>query len=80
MLALIFGHGQIDNRLSTYGYGVVFVMVITESLGIRLPGETTLIAAALFAGSTHNLSIWLVFAVAAAGVEAAAGDQLPSRR
>lgn len=37
-----------------------------ESLGIPLPGETALIIAAAYAGSTHHLSAWAVFGVAAA--------------
>ena len=35
-----------------------------ESLGIPLPGETIVIAAGVYAGSTHRLSVWLVFVVA----------------
>jgi len=36
-----------------------------ESLGVPLPGETIVIAAGVYAGSTHKLSVWLVFVVAA---------------
>jgi membrane protein DedA with SNARE-associated domain len=36
---------------------VVFLAVGLESLGVPIPGETTLIAAALFAGATHRLSL-----------------------
>jgi len=74
VLALFFGNGTIDHWLSTYGYGVVFVLVMAESLGVPMPGETALIAAALYAGSTHRLSIWLVVAVAAAA--AIIGDNI----
>lgn len=35
-------------------------MVAIESLGVPFPGETTLIAAALHAGATGKLDIWLV--------------------
>jgi len=38
-----------------------------ESMGAPLPGETMLIAAAILAGSTHDLDIWLVIASATAG-------------
>ena len=34
-----------------YGYVAVLAIVGLESLGIPLPGETTLIAAALYAGA-----------------------------
>lgn len=49
----------------TYGYIAVFVLVAAESLGIPLPGETTLIAAAAYAGQTHRLSVWAIFVLAA---------------
>jgi membrane protein DedA with SNARE-associated domain len=55
---------NVHHLLSQYGYFAVFAMVAAESLGIPLPGETILIAAALYAGSTHNLSVWGIFAVA----------------
>jgi membrane protein DedA with SNARE-associated domain len=65
-LALVFGHGTIDGWLATYGYAVVFALVAVESLGVPVPGETTLIAASVYAGSTQRLTIWWVIAVAAA--------------
>lgn len=74
MLAFLIGHGTIDGWLSTYGYAVVFALVAIESLGVPVPGETALIAASLYAGSTHRLAIWLVIAVAAAG--AIVGDNI----
>jgi membrane protein DedA with SNARE-associated domain len=60
--------------LATYGYLAVFFFVALESTGIPLPGETMLITAALYAGSTHRLQIVLVIAFAAAG--AIIGDNL----
>lgn len=45
-----------------------------ESFGIPVPGETTLITAALYAGATHNLNIAGVVLAAIAG--AIAGDNL----
>jgi len=53
--------------LAHAGYGAVMLAVGIESMGIPFPGETTLIAAAAYAGSTHKLSIVLVVAAAAAG-------------
>ncbi len=53
--------------ISHAGYGAVFLAVAIESIGIPFPGETTLIAAAIYAGTTHNLSVGLVIAAAAAG-------------
>jgi membrane protein DedA with SNARE-associated domain len=57
-----------------YGYLAVLVIVGLESLGIPLPGEATLIAAALYAGATHRLSIVGVIAAASAG--AIIGDNI----
>jgi membrane protein DedA with SNARE-associated domain len=36
-------------------------------MGVPVPGETGLVTAAIFAGTTHRLNIWLVLASAAAG-------------
>ena len=62
----------IDGWLESYGYLVVFLLVMLESIG--LPGETALIGAALYAGSTGKLEIWGVIAVAIAG--AIIGDNI----
>lgn len=64
----------VDNLLGRFGYGAVFGFVAIESLGIPLPGETMLIAAGLYAGATHRLSIELIIVVAAAG--AIIGDNI----
>ena len=58
---------DLDHLLAIYGYWAVLVFVATESTGIPFPGETMLLAAAIYAGSTHHLSILLVVMAAAAG-------------
>jgi membrane protein DedA with SNARE-associated domain len=73
-LAALFGNHELNHLLSTYGYAVVFLIVGAESLGIPLPGETTLTLAAIYAGSTHRLNIVGVIAAAAAG--AIIGDNI----
>ncbi len=50
----------------------MFLFVALESAGVPLPGETALIAAALYAGSAHRLNVGLIAVVAA--VAAIAGD------
>src|SRR5215472_8944299 len=65
---------NISHLISSYGYLAVFLLVGAESLGIPLPGETALITAGIYAGHTHRLSPWLIFAVATAG--AIIGDNL----
>ena len=62
------------NLVAQYGYLAVLVIVGLESTGVPLPGETTLVAAALYAGATHNLNI--VGVVIAAAVGAILGDNL----
>lgn len=56
----------ITHLIQTYGYYAVFALIALESMGIPLPGETALIAAALYAGTTHHLSIAVLAVVAAA--------------
>src|SRR5215472_8035628 len=65
---------SIDGLITSYGYLAVFGLVAIESLGVPLPGETALIAAGTYAGTTHRLSPWLIFAVASAA--AIVGDNI----
>jgi membrane protein DedA with SNARE-associated domain len=65
---------SISHLIATYGYWAVFALVAAESVGIPLPGETALIIAAAYAGHTHHLSPWIIFAVALAG--AVTGDNI----
>ncbi len=65
---------MLTHFVGTYGYLAVILFVGMESIGIPLPGESTLIAAALYAGATHQLNIVGVGAVAAAA--AIVGDNL----
>lgn len=53
--------------LATYGYLAVLLFVGLESMGIPLPGETMLVTAAIYAGTTHQLDIFLVVAAAITG-------------
>jgi membrane protein DedA with SNARE-associated domain len=64
----------IDSFLTQFGYAAVFGFVGIESLGIPFPGETMLIAAALYAGNTHHLNIAGIIIAAAAG--AIIGDNI----
>lgn len=73
-LGFIVSTHTIDGWLASYGYLVVFLLVMIESIGVPVPGETALIGAALYAGSTHKLAIWWVVAVAIAG--AVVGDNI----
>ena len=63
-----------EGLLRVYGPWLIFAVVALESAGIPVPGETTLIAAAVLAGTAHELSIASVVLAAAAG--AITGDNL----
>jgi membrane protein DedA with SNARE-associated domain len=65
---------QIAQLVSTYGLWLVAVVIGLESMGIPLPGETTLVAAALYAGATERVNIFFVVMAAAAG--AIIGDNI----
>ena len=65
---------NISHLIGTYGYWALFGLVAAESLGVPLPGETALIIAGTYAGTTHRLSPWLIFLVAAAA--AIVGDNI----
>lgn len=66
--------GQLEHLIATYGAWLVGAIVGLESMGIPLPGETTLVTAALYAGATGRLSIAAVVFAAAAG--AIVGDNI----
>jgi len=74
VIAAFFSTHTLDHLLQQYGYAAVFLFVMVESLGIPFPGETMVIAASLYAGTTHNLVVWLIWASAAAG--AIVGDNI----
>lgn len=61
---------SIHHLLTSWGYLAVLALVAAESLGVPLPGETIVIAAGAYAGSTHKLSVWLIFLAAAAAAVA----------
>jgi membrane protein DedA with SNARE-associated domain len=65
---------ELTPLISTYGVWLVAVFIALESIGLPLPAEAALIAAAFFAARTHELNIWILIA---AGVPAAiVGDIL----
>lgn len=73
-MVLAFLGGNLRAWIDNYGYEAVFVLVGLESIGIPIPGETALITAALYAATTHHLSIAIIIGVAAAA--AIIGDNI----
>ena len=66
--------GWLDQAIAVWGYWAVLVAVALESTGIPFPGETALLAGAIYAGTNHSLNIVGVIAFAAAG--AILGDNI----
>ena len=64
----------IQDLIQAYGLWVLFAVVMLESMGTPMPGETALITAALYAGSTHQIGLASVVLVAAAA--AIIGDNI----
>jgi membrane protein DedA with SNARE-associated domain len=62
-----FSQHDLAQFIATYGYWGVGGIIALESMGLPLPGETALIVAAVYAGKTHELNIWLVIGAAACG-------------
>nr|WP_246387096.1 DedA family protein [Gluconacetobacter sacchari] len=50
-----------------YGYGVIAVVVMLESMGLPLPAETLIISSALYCAATHRLDIAWVTVAAVGG-------------
>ncbi len=64
----------IADLIASYGYLAIFAIITLESAGVPMPGETALISAAVYAGSTGQLNIGLI--VLAAASAAILGDNL----
>lgn len=67
----IFGH--LAPLLAKYGYLAVFAMVGVESFGVPAPGQTILIAAAVYAGTGRLSVVWVAVV---AFVAATVGDNV----
>jgi membrane protein DedA with SNARE-associated domain len=64
----------VQHLIAHYGYAAIFLVVMLESAGIPMPGETILISAAVLAGTKHALDIRWVIAAASGG--AIVGDNI----
>jgi membrane protein DedA with SNARE-associated domain len=66
--------GHVADQIATHGYWIISAAVALESMGIPVPGESALVTAAIYAGTTHRLNVG--FVIAAAAVGAVVGDNL----
>ena len=70
-----FVHAEwVEHIVASYGYAAIFLIVMMESAGVPMPGETTLVSAAVYAATEPTLRIEYIIAAAAAG--AIVGDNL----
>jgi membrane protein DedA with SNARE-associated domain len=60
-------YGDMQHLFPAYGYWAVGALVALESLAIPVPGETVLLLAAVYAGTTHEVNIGLAIGAAACG-------------
>jgi membrane protein DedA with SNARE-associated domain len=65
---------SLETIILSVGYPLVFFFIMGESMGVPMPGETTLLIAAGAAGAGKSFNIWIVFLCASAG--AIVGDTI----
>ena len=65
---------RLPDLVAQYGYYAIFLVILLESAGVPLPGETILIAGAVLAGTGKGLEIYAVIGTAAAA--AILGDNI----
>src|SRR6478752_7141475 len=60
---------EMQTLVQSYGLSVLFGVIMLESIGVPIPSETALVTAALYAGSTHQISfVWVITVATAAAV------------
>ena len=65
---------SLHHLFHAYGLWVLFAVITMEAMGVPMPGESALVTAALYAGTTHEIAVGWVIVVAAAG--AIVGDNI----
>ena len=58
--------GSFEHLLDSYGYLAIFLIIGLENVGLLVPGETILITAGIYAGTTHRLNVIAIVVTAAA--------------
>lgn len=64
----------LHDAIVRHGYWLIATLVGIESMGVPVPGESALILAAAYAGTTHDLNIMLIIVAAILG--AVTGDNI----
>ena len=65
---------RMKDLIHEYGAWIVFALVLVESVGVPVPGDTVLISAAIYAGATRDPNI--VFIILAAILAATIGSTI----
>jgi membrane protein DedA with SNARE-associated domain len=63
-----------QDLIQSYGLYALFGVIMLESMGVPMPGETMLIVAGVYAGSTHHIGI--ITLIATATTAAVVGDNI----
>jgi membrane protein DedA with SNARE-associated domain len=63
----------LTNFFTSHGLALLFVVIMLESFGIPLPGETALIAFGVLASQGHHSIVWVIVLAAAGAI---VGDNL----
>ena len=63
----MFSLDSVQHLLGEFGYGLVFTVIMLEAMGIPFPGESMIIAAAIYCATTGKLSIYGVVPAAIGG-------------
>ena len=75
-LAALISFQTLTNLLNNYGYIAVTLIVMIESSGIPLPGETMLLLASFTAGADPHSHLSIPFVIACAALGAIVGDNI----
>ena len=60
---------MLEQVVLTYGYAAIGIVICLEAMGLPLPGESLMIASAIYAATTGKLQIeWIVLSAAAGAI------------
>jgi membrane protein DedA with SNARE-associated domain len=71
---------SVTHLIDTYGLALIFLLVLLESAGIPLPGETALITGAVLASQGHGQILWVIVVASAAAIIGDNGGYWVGRR
>lgn len=69
-------HDTLVWLITTYGYGVLFLLVCLEGIGLPIPGETAVLTSGFLASAAGGSQLSLPWVVAITFAAAVAGDNL----